>query len=928
MLVTMNPPQTYLLSCIALISGLLIVYAIRTYLKYLHKKTSEMDGRGEGPSRRRLFEGLESQIVLTVFLIASILIFTGWYFYHSNHIEGLSDTPGATAQTEAINEWLKQLLCCLVGCATFFISLAFVVVRLSTSAFSIRVFKSALNPLDEDKGLIWGGVFIYCFAALMCLALVATLSFQVLGLPDLKTFWGFWAIPLLLVLCVIAFEILGLFFVRAFRITQSDYIIGKELNRISSMCNNRKGNPGNPNSWDDNEVEKSLQLISNVINLSIQQYDSRSSEYGIRHLSEKMKGWIGRQDITESYIEKMTNSTKVALLQGDEITAIDIIKAVEKSVLGGCAGIAELSGTKAVGMCNIKFAGAGGLRNLFRRAFLWNGEAASLCCMNVIDAADLQKIVNQADSHNNKDTVTLTIEPLISVDDIEERFRSHMELLIESYSDLGHFSVERNYIRSAGECVRVLKVCNEELFNFYNTKDLKSKEPPQDTTDRSLTKTCDARGVAGIPNEKNGERFHMKEDLKAEKCNLYDLSAECVRSASLVSQIADKRNYETLVVRGAGKTSQMHGRLYTFLAKGHPGLSLSTEPPKLPKKLLSHYIWSIEDAGVSAANSNLEWGAIKYIECLENFGKNIFDLAGVYNDDENIKIIAILMTHTSTAIRNIGQQLAKRKFQEGSIRAMSAIRELASKMLTRGDMMWVWEDRNEGNSEKLGEDTTEKLAFVRATWNIKDIGRSAAESGIEKAVVLAADKLFTLLKEALDPAKSVWKDDSKKTEGLLSIGEGFYEISMITKEKRLQDALTRIIYYNVISVRCLAEDGKKILNEESSGEPGEIPKDNGEAPVRNIFLKTFVHLQPVDEFTVENVREYLKALTLNQNLRSYDEYKGSIDDFSASVYSYWSLRSLKQPRAPETQEEKAEPMQEPSPHEEPVLGNTSHEGKP
>ena len=47
-----------------------------------------------------------------------------------------------------------------------------------------------------------------------------------------------------------------------------------------------------------------------------------------------------------------------------------------------------------------------------------------------------------------------------------------------------------------------------------------------------------------------------------------------------------------------------------------------------------------------------------------------------------------------------------------------------------------------------------------------------------------------------------------KTEGLLSIGEGFYEISMITREKRLQDALNKIIYYNVISVWSLVNDKK------------------------------------------------------------------------------------------------------------------------
>lgn len=895
MIVTMSAFRACLLPGITIISGFAIVYAICVYLRYLHKKADSPPEIGKekgGARKRRLFEGLEPQVVLAFFVIASILILTGWSLYYSNCIEGsCDDTPGIITQTATISEWLKQLLTCQVGCAAFIISLAFIMIRLSTSAFSIRIFNSILNPLNENKGLIWVGVIIYCLAALECLVLAMALSFQVLELPDLKTFWGFWAVPLLLIFCVVAFEILGLFFVRAFHITQSDHIVKTELNRVSSIFdNNRKGNLDVIEIGDENEIENSLQLISNVINLSIQQYDSRSSEYGVKHLSKKMDGWIERKDITESYVKKMTNSAKVALLRGDEITATGIVTAIEESVVRGFVKRAGLSGTRVVAICNTKVTSAGVLRNFLRRAFLWGDEITSVCNIRTINAGSLTDSVKQAGFQEDRGgIITSTIGPIIAVDDPKERLLPHMRLLIKSHYDLGRLSAENSYLDSALRCVKSLEACNQELFELYISETFRLKDLPKDATQRDVA----------------------EQDPDTKNLNLYDLSVECVKSASIVSQVAARKNYEMLVVKIAGTTSHMHGSLYKFLSE-HPCLPKSTGASRLPKNLIYHYIWSIKDAGVSAANNNLEWGAIKYIECLEDFGRKIFELTGRYNDDNDTTTIAKLMTHTSTAIREIGQQLAKKKFQEGSIKAMSAIRELACDMLARKDMMWVWEDHGEDNSKRLGEDTTEKLAFVRATWNIKDIGRAAAESGIEKAVVRAVDELFKLLKEALNP-KSVWKDNFKKTEGLLSIGEGFYEIAMKTKDQGLQDALTKIIYYNVISVRCLTEDTKK---------------DYKEIPVQKIYLKTFVNLQPVDEFSEKTIQTFLKTLTLDEKLKSYDKYLDFIPQFSEMICIYYSQKSPQQPSDSDAQEGKGEPGQEGTcPHGDSVQDNESHKGE-
>jgi len=838
-----------------------------------------MNGPGESPSKRQVFQGFEPRIVFAVFVVLSSLVLLGWSLYYNHYIEVFNnDIPEAMTQTGILSTWFIQLLSCQIGCAAFLVSLGFVMIKFSTSAYSIRVLKSIINPLEENKGIIWSGVIIYGLTVLMCLILAMLLSFGVLELPDLQTPWGFRAILLLLILCVVAFEILGLFFARTFSITQSDYIIKKELNQIDSIYNNRMVSNNECKNWDYNEIERSLQLIFNVINSAIQQHDSRSSEYGINALSEKMKEWIEKQgatvsdieqDITKNYIRRLTNSAKAALLLGDELTAIRIIEAIEGSVLGIYAERKGLTETEECFPSHMKLL-IESYSNLGQFSVERNYIRSALGCIRVLNACN------------------------------------QMKLLIESYSNLGQFSVERNYIRSALGCIRVLNACNQELFSHYVNYVNKSSrpiEPPGDTTEQSL---ANENQTVGEP-------------------NLYDLSVMCVKSASLVSQIADKQNYETLVVGGAEEMSQMHTELCDFLEKEHPGLSSSTSTPNLPKTLLSHYIWSIMDAGVSAANSRLEWGAIKYIECLEGFGKNIFGLSDKYNGEDDIKTIARQMTHTSTAIRDIGQQLARGKFQEGSIKAMSSIRKLACKMLTRDDMMWVYDnhtrDKDHEKNKDLGEDITDKLAFVRAVWNIKDVGRSAAESGIEKAVVLAADELYILLKEALQSDKS-WavpkneqQDGSKipkKTEGLLSIGEGFYEISMITREKRLQDALNKIIYYNVISVWSLVNDKKD---------------DYDKDLVLDTYLKTFVDLQLVDELTEGNIQAFFDTLTLDEKLRSYEAYKGYIGDFSKKVCGY-SQKSSQQSQKPDNEVGKTGMVQEPLPPEESAQNNNSHEGNP
>jgi hypothetical protein len=588
----------------------------------------------------------------------------------------------------------------------------------------------------------------------------------------------------------------------------------------------------------------------------------------------------------------MTNSTRVALLNGDEITALDIMKTVEKTVLKEYIIRLSLPVSRTIGIYNMKPDGAGDLRNLFRRTFLWNDRMTATGYMTIIEAADLQKFGKISDFYNDIDCIVpLTV--IFTNEELEKHFLDHMELIITSYSDLGQFAVERNYIRSALECIEVLKACNEELFNLYTTERFKPGDPPKDVTKQDVTeqkRTHGANSGTDTSDKKIENHSHTEEGW-----SLYDLSANCVRAASLISQIADKQNYETIAVGGAKATFQMHSRLCTFLEKEHPQLLSSTKRPEIPKNLLSHYIWSIEDAGVSAANSNLEWGSIKYIECLEGFGAKILDLTNEYRKNKDIEAIAISVTHTSTAIRNTGQQLAKGKFQEGSIRAMFAIKELAIMMLGRSGMVWVDENGNEDSSKRLCEDTTKKLAFVRAVWNIKDIGRSAAESGIEKAVVAAADILYDLLAKAQEPDKVWYKPETeqqdspkkiqnnndekyqyhKKTEGLLSISESFYEIAMIAKEKRLKDALTKIIYYNVISVRCLDKDNGS---------------DYNKYPVLNTYFRTFVDLQVVDEFTTEDVREFLKTLNFDHDLKSYKEYEGYVDEFSKRICEYCSKK--------------------------------------
>ena len=110
-----------------------------------------------------------------------------------------------------------------------------------------------------------------------------------------------------------------------------------------------------------------------------------------------------------------------------------------------------------------------------------------------------------------------------------------MELFIKSYSDLGQFAVERNYTRSALECIEVLEVCNEELFKLYITEGFKPGDPPKDATKRDVTGQKRSHGAnSGTDmSDKKIENHSSTEEGR----NLYDLSANCVRSASLISQM-------------------------------------------------------------------------------------------------------------------------------------------------------------------------------------------------------------------------------------------------------------------------------------------------------------------------------------------------------------------------------------------------------
>lgn len=132
---------------------------------------------------------------------------------------------------------------------------------------------------------------------------------------------------------------------------------------------------------------------------------------------------IKNQKITESYIKKMTTSAKVALLQGDEVTAMHIIDTLNESVL-----------------------------------------------YNFIE-----RLAPQEEKENPQDKKE--DPPSNETDDnLGTCFCSHMRLLIDSYSDLSQFSVERSYIDFALKCVESLASCNDELFNYY-TQEIGADDP-------------------------------------------------------------------------------------------------------------------------------------------------------------------------------------------------------------------------------------------------------------------------------------------------------------------------------------------------------------------------------------------------------------------------------------------------------------------
>ena len=496
------------------------------------------------------------------------------------------------------------------------------------------------------------------------------------------------------------------------------------------------------------------------------------------------------------------------------------------------------------------------MMNSAKRALLLGDEATAICIIKAVER-NYPTIDQRNGLHlSTKETIQL------------------YSRIIDSYSSLSQFSVERGYIESTLSGVDSLMACNKVLLECCISETFKSGNLPMDVSPG---------------------------DQGKKESNPYDLSQKCVKSASIVSQIAAQKNYEMLVVDVSAKMSLMHAKLSdclerplylpestetVFLIKlgkipnpetwlGLPGV-MGVE--QLPIGLIEHYIWSIKDAGVSAAENGQEKAAIDYITSLKGFGRSLFALTNQYHYAGSIQHIAKLIAHTSTAIREIGQELAEKKLQQGTIRAILAITDLA-KLVPSSDMMWI-----PGN--KTG-DCPQKLAFVRITWNLKDVGRSAAEHGIEKAIVRAVEKLFDLLKVSLDPNTN-WNDKAKKTKVLLRIGEGFYEITMKTKNQNLQEALTKIIYFNVCCIGCLDATATRQTDND---------KDYDHKLVMDIFLKTFVHLEPIDNFSEATIQVFLESDRFNQKSPFYDKYSNFIPRVSWLVCDYISQKSP--PRLPD-----------------------------
>lgn len=933
----MNPIQTYFLPGIALISGIVVLIAVIGYICLYRYKMLNAHEKSRGSGLKLLF-------VLALLLILSLTIWKVWSLYHGNCIENLSNFQDmetfCDTQTTTITKWLIHLLNSQFGAAAVVISLLAVVMKLTSSAYSIRVLDVIFSPIHGNKWALRGGLAVYSAPIVLNVFLILVLSFGALELSDLRTVGGFLAIPLYLILCVVAFIALILFFFHVLNTRQSDHVVHEALKQVSILnSSDDKGNHDNrqENKDGDNPDEEKLQLVFNVINAGIQQSDIHSAKSGIKQLSEKMgarikdpagiKNSLKREDPTESpkLIDKIASYfTRVA----DSIKAAPLFNKIhaqnnsspKAETPSETAYLTELKKTNGL----IKFYTAQ-MVNSAKVALLRGDETTASHIVDSIDKNILKKYNEIKDEKTNGkkaeafEGFVLEKIPEAEIRKFEEYYLNQMKILIGSYSELSQFSVERGHFKSVINCVDSLKICNDVLFNPYKWKIFELDNLHEDATD-------DRRKTS-----RDSDQGSVKTDDR--KLNPYNLSIECIKSASIVSQIAAQRNYGILVEDIAEKMNCMHkaqSEFLTFIDEDKNDITsknvnipafiikrcsekrdTTEQDPIPPYRFIKHYIWSIKDAGVSAADNNLEWAAMMYIQCLQEYGKAIYSMIECY-DKDGVSNIAKLLTHISSSIREIGQELAERRFQMGTNNAIVAIGELGGLILgdeskAFGDESKAFGDEGKSGGEpkaknknkhmmawapkpaKRNSSSTDsnpkeekKLAIVRIILNLKDLGCSAAQNGIEKGVIRTVEQLSYLVKEAWE-SESLKKEPSRRAETLFRIGENFYEIAMKTKQQGLQEGLTQIIRHNVCCIAYL-ENGFSKGSDEQQEEPNR-------SYILDVFIKTFVHLRPVDDFSVESVEAYLSSGIFSREGQFCEQYPNCISPVAPMISDYCSKRS-------------------------------------
>ena len=99
----------------------------------------------------------------------------------------------------------------------------------------------------------------------------------------------------------------------------------------------------------------------------------------------------------------------------------------------------------------------------------------------------------------------------------------------------------------------------------------------------------------------------------------------------------------------------------------------------------------------------------------------------------------------------------------------------------------------------------------------------------------------------------------------------------------LQEGLTQIIHHNVC---CIAH----LENEFSQGSDEQQGKAN-RSYILDVFIKTFVHLRPVDDFSVESVEAYLSSGIFSREGQFCEQYPNYISPVAPMISDYCSKRS-------------------------------------